>query len=159
MLLPTQAGGFDQFNVFPKRIAVDKTKYIEQLDKYPKYEFMFLRPQHWGKSTFLQTLANYYDKSKQHLFNDLFRDFYIGKHPTSSRSSLLVLQFDFSAFGAFNTFEEMSQQFDDYMHETLRTFLVTNKEYLKPFNSASLDAANGSLSLSCVLVCRADPSA
>ena len=53
---------------------------------------MYLRPRRWDKSTFLQTLPNYYGKNKADEFEDTFDQLYTGKHPTPSRSSLLVLQ-------------------------------------------------------------------
>jgi hypothetical protein len=152
MLLPTRGGGFDELTVLPKLIAADKTKYIELLDKSPKYQYLFLRPRRWGKSTFLETLAHYYDKSRCHIFEDDFRDFYIGRHPTSSRNSLLVLRFDFSSIGALGTIEDMKQQFHDYMFTTLETFLFTNQEVLKPIDRMILDSANGARSLNRVLV-------
>jgi hypothetical protein len=100
--------------VFPNLIAAEQTRYIERLDRHPKYEFLFLRPQRWGKSTFLKTLANYYDKSKRNLFDHLFRDLYIGMCPTPSRSSLLVLCFDFSSISGVT--DNLQQQFNRLMY-------------------------------------------
>ena len=97
--LPTQ-GGFKEVTSLHNVIAVDKTAYIGLLDEDQRYRYMFLRPRRWGKSTFLQTLANYYDKTKKEHFYHIFGDLYIGKHPTWGRNSLLVLQFDFSSVSA-----------------------------------------------------------
>jgi len=108
-------------------LAADKTMYIEELDKSVQYAYMFLRPRRWGKSTFLQTLANYYDKNKSAFFEETFGQLYIGKHPTASRSSLLVLLFDFSVV-------QTADQFRDGFHRTLnrflRTFLDNNAKFL-----------------------------
>ena len=142
--------------MFPKLIAADKTKYIELLDRCPKYQYLFLRPRRWGKSTFLDTLANYYDKSKQEFFNDSFRDLYIGKHPTSSRSSLLILRFDFSSIGALDAIESMKECFHRYMSHQLKTFIKRNESFLEPIDSLSLNKEDGPQSLREVLVSRAD---
>ena len=153
-LLPTRAGGFEQLNAFPELIAADKTKYIEELDKLPKYEVIFLRPRRWGKTTFLDTLANYYDKSQKARFNHLFRDFYIGMHPTPDRSSLLVLRFDFSSISGAT--DDLGTQFHNNIHSTLKSFLKTNQEFLRPVDPAMLNPADGAASLREVLVCHVD---
>jgi hypothetical protein len=111
----------------PGILAADKTWYIEELDKSLQYEYMFLRPWRWGKSTFLQTLASYYDKTKAAEFEDIFGQLYIGKHPTPSRNSLLVLLFDFSLIQTADNFEK---SFHQTLNRFLRTFLIKNAEFL-----------------------------
>jgi|SRR5712672_1002427 hypothetical protein len=134
----------------PGIIAADKTIYIEELDKSPEYQYMFLRPRRWGKSTFLQMLADYYDKSKESRFNDTFGQLYIGKHPTPCRSSLLVLLFDFSGI---ETYERLRESFNDTLNQTLRAFLDANTEFLGNPISETVINANANLSLQAVLVC------
>jgi hypothetical protein len=114
----------------PNIVAADKTKYIEELDKAQQYQYMFLRPRRWGKSTFLQTLAKYYDKSEGEHFNSIFGDLYIGKHPTYARSSLLVILFDFSTISTIGSMECTAREYDARMFSTLRRFLDKNRSFL-----------------------------
>lgn len=123
--------------------------YIEELDKSPQSEYMFLRPRRWGKSTFLQMLANYYDKTKAGQFGDIFGQFYIGKHPTSARSSFLVLVFDFSCI---RTYGDVFESFNDTLNETLRAFLHANAEFLGYPDPKALIKAKATSSLQAVLV-------
>ena len=43
---------------------VDKTEYIEKLEKLAEKRIMFLRPRKFGKTLFTSTLENYYDLKK-----------------------------------------------------------------------------------------------
>jgi len=133
----------------PGILAADKTMYIERLDKSQEYQYMFLRPRRWGKSTFLQMLANYYDKSKAWKFDDTFGQLYIGKHPTQCRSSLLVLLFDFSSI---RTSDEIDQSFNYQLNKSLREFLTSNAEFLKYPNPEELIRDRATESLEAVLV-------
>jgi len=54
--------GFPHLATYPHLIAADKTPYIEILDRKPKYQYSYLRPRRFGKSTFLQMLESYYDQ-------------------------------------------------------------------------------------------------
>ncbi|TDL23086.1 DUF1703-domain-containing protein [Rickenella mellea] len=110
-------------------IAADKTQYIEKLDSSSTYHYMFLRPRRWGKSTFLRTLTDYYDKYTADTFNDKFGQLYIGKNPTPSHNTLLILFFDFSSIRTAS-YEVMQLDFDAYVLRTLRKFLVKYKDLL-----------------------------
>jgi Predicted AAA-ATPase len=114
----------------PNIVPTDKMKYIEELDKVQQYQYMFLQPRRWGKSTFLQTLVKYYDKSKGKHFNSIFGDLYIGKHPTYTRSSLLVILFDFSTILTIGSMECTAWEYNARMFSTLRQFLDKNRSFL-----------------------------
>lgn len=115
---------------------------------------MFLRPRRWGKSTFLQTLIDYYDKTKKDCFNDIFGDLYIGKHPTSDRSTLLVLRFDFSTVSGTSTPNTMKEQFDRTINNELKGFLEQNQAFLGGLKLELVDNSDGVKSLMAVLVSR-----
>ena len=66
---------------------VDKTKYIEQLESLNDKTIMFLRPRKFGKTLFTSVLENYYDVQKEHKFEKLFGETYIGKNPTGKKNS------------------------------------------------------------------------
>jgi hypothetical protein len=115
---------------------------------------MFLRPRRWGKSTFLQTLTDYYDKAKKDRFNDIFGDLYIGKHHTSGRNSLLVLRFDFSTVSGTSTPNTMREQFDRMIKDELKRSLEQSQAFLGGLNLELVDNSDGAKSLMEVLVSR-----
>jgi Predicted AAA-ATPase len=87
--------GFENFFSEPGAIVVDKTHFIPLLEE-SDFQYMFLRPRRWGKSTFLSMLAAYYDVKTKDSFEEIFGELEIGKAPTESRNSHLILLFDFS---------------------------------------------------------------
>jgi hypothetical protein len=77
-------------------VYVDKTRYIEELEKLHAPYLLFVRPRHFGKSLFLSTLEHYYDLNRKDDFAHLFGDLYIGQHPTERRNKYFILHVDFS---------------------------------------------------------------
>ncbi|GHS94215.1 hypothetical protein FACS1894207_2050 [Bacteroidia bacterium] len=75
---------------------VDKTHFIEMLEKENNTYLFFTRPRKFGKSLFFSMLSHYYDINRAGKFEQLFGDLYIGKHPTPKHNSMVVLNFDFS---------------------------------------------------------------
>jgi hypothetical protein len=141
------------FNLITRHnlIASDKTNFIEVIDREPKYQYMFLRPSRWGKSTFLHMLASYYDKGKADKFTDMFGQLYIGKKPTPCRSTLLVLLFDFSTIPTFSG-ADMEDLFHRDINEVLDHFLQDNARFLGNPDSRKLIDKNSTVSLKRVLV-------
>lgn len=74
---------------------VDKTSFIPLIEQSDRF-FFFIRPRRFGKSLTLNMLQHYYDVRTKDLFDDLFGDLHIGKHPTEDRNSYLVLYLNFS---------------------------------------------------------------
>jgi hypothetical protein len=122
------------------------------LDEKHQYQYMFLRPRRWGKSTFLQTLADYYDKRKTDSFDSTFGQLYIGKHPTNARSAFLVLTFDFTSISVLATLQRTIEDFDGMMNSTLRDFLDKNAAFLGNPDIENLMIGNGGQCLDRVLV-------
>ncbi len=73
---------------------VDKTHFIQTLESINERYLVFLRPRRFGKSLFVSLLEHYYDKKWRD--EKLFDNFYIGKHPTSLKSSYYTITFSFS---------------------------------------------------------------
>ena len=82
---------------------VDKTQYIEKLENLAEKRIMFLRPRKFGKTLFTSTLENYYDIKKADKFEELYKDTYIGTHPTKLKNSYHILRFNFSGIDTTNT--------------------------------------------------------
>ncbi|SUY64551.1 putative AAA-ATPase [Clostridium sporogenes] len=82
--------GISNFEVLRQEdyLYVDKTSYIELLDRYAPYNF-FIRPRRFGKSLFISMIENYYDINKKDKFEELFGDLYIGKNTTKNKNKFL----------------------------------------------------------------------
>lgn len=98
---------------------VDKTAYIEQLEKTARFLFL-IRPRHFGKSLFLNMLYCYYDVDYADRFDELFGDQYIGKHPTDEQGQYLVLYFNFSAVRG--TGDNLEKNFNSYAKIQMEAF-------------------------------------
>ncbi|MDR1270562.1 MAG: AAA family ATPase, partial [Planctomycetaceae bacterium] len=61
---------------------VDKTCFIETLERESNKNHFFIRPRKFGKSLFFSMLSYYYDINYADQFERLFGDLYIGQHPT-----------------------------------------------------------------------------
>ncbi|SDZ95116.1 PD-(D/E)XK nuclease superfamily protein [Thiothrix caldifontis] len=101
---------------------VDKTDYIARLEENGKYHIL-LRPRRFGKSLFLSALEHYYDIGYQTDFEAIFSTLYIGKHPTTLKSSYQVLFMEFSGIATEQGFERLYQDFDRKISISLQAFL------------------------------------
>ena len=62
---------------------VDKTRFIPEIEAANDFFFFFFfRPRRFGKSLLMNMLRQYYDVRKASLFERLFGDLWIGRHPT-----------------------------------------------------------------------------
>ena len=102
---------------------VDKTKFIEKLEKLNERYVMFLRPRRFGKSLFIAVLEAYYDKYYKDDFNLLFGDTYIGKNITKKANSYLIMRFDFSGIDI----NDVENSFSKYLLESLKSFVEKYK--------------------------------
>ena len=78
---------------------VDKTRYIEKVEKANKF-FFFIRPRRFGKSLTMSMLRHYYDINQTDKFDSLYGDLYIGKHPTPDHNKYLILYLNFAVVNA-----------------------------------------------------------
>lgn len=124
-LSPRERGFFTLLR-YPGTIVADKTYYIHLLEKQ-QFQYMFLRPRRWGKSTFLNMLAAYYVINTRDQFDHLFG---IGKEPTASRNSHLVLLFDFSSIIPGGSYVDVKQRIFENISVSLRRFLIKYREIL-----------------------------
>ncbi|KAG0279528.1 hypothetical protein BGZ97_009562, partial [Linnemannia gamsii] len=123
-VLPRDHPNFFDWRTIAGTIFADKSSYIEDLEKgAPNYRYVFLRPRRFGKSAFLNMLCAYYDIHKANIFDDLFGPLYIGKNPTASKNTHLVLKFDLSSISVSGSVDEMKTSFNDYINDVLRQFL------------------------------------
>ena len=78
---------------------VDKTRYIEKVERANKY-FFFIRPRRFGKSLTMSMLRHYYDINQTDKFERLYGDTYIGKHPTLNHNKYLIIYLNFAVVNA-----------------------------------------------------------
>nr|WP_026486306.1 ATP-binding protein [Caldanaerobius polysaccharolyticus] len=83
-------------------LYVDKTMFIEKIEKLNSNYLFFIRPRRFGKSLFLSTLENYYDINAVDDFNELFGDLYIGKNPTNQKNKYMIFRLNFSGLNTSN---------------------------------------------------------
>ena len=115
---------------------VDKTRFIELLEKENNTYQFFIRPRRFGKSLFLSSLENYYDLNKKDKFESIFGNFYIGKNPTSEQGKYAVIQFDFSGLNTDSHYEFKSS-FSNEIQETVKAFIDTYKNVIPNYEALS----------------------
>lgn len=108
---------------------VDKTQYIEELEKTAAFLFL-IRPRRFGKSLFLNMLYTYYDVKYADRFDELFGNQYIGKHPTGEQGTYLVLYFNFSAVRG--TGQDLEENFNMYAKIQMEAFADQYASYFEP---------------------------
>jgi len=101
---------------------VDKTNFIEMLEKENnKYQF-FIRPRKFGKSLFFSMLSYYYDMNHANRFQELFGSLFIGKNPTPRKNSYTVMEFDFSGIDT-NSPDRFLKSFNEKVQSLVQQFL------------------------------------
>ena len=117
---------------------VDKTMFIELLEKeHNSYQF-FIRPRKFGKSLFFSMLSNYYDMLRADRFHTLFGGLYIGNHPTPRKNSYAVMEFDFSGLDTSNP-ESFKKSFTGKIQLLVQQFL---KKYESVFEQTNILIGN-----------------
>lgn len=120
-----------------KRLYVDKTRFIDLLEKEDNPYPFFIRPRRFGKSLFLSLLEYYYDILYKDQFDHLFGDLYIGKHPTVLRNRLVVLALDFSGLET-KTEELFKESFTKTVRNRMIDFLYSHEKLFSPVSPDSI---------------------
>lgn len=126
--------------VYDNYVYVDKTKYIEKLEKFDSSYVMFLRPRRFGKSLFTSVLANYYDLNESTNFEKLFGETYIGKNPTKEKNSYYILKFNFTGLNT-DTKESLEETFIRTIKDSFDRFIESynlNTDYIQEGTAASI---------------------
>jgi Predicted AAA-ATPase/PD-(D/E)XK nuclease superfamily len=106
----------------------DRTQFIETLEKWPSKFPVFLRPRRFGKSLFIMMLHHYYGLEYKQEFPTLFKNLYIGQHPTAEANKYMVLSFDFSGIDTTNH-ESTYQGFLKNTLTGVSIFMTTYKDF------------------------------
>ena len=103
---------------------VDKTNYLEELEKFYNKRLIYLRPRRFGKTLFTSMMYYYYDIKSKDMFEELFKDTYIHDKPTDLRNSYYVLKFDFSGVStSVNDATDIKEQFNEKVMYAIKKFI------------------------------------
>ena len=102
---------------------IDRTDYIERLEKSKESFVVFLRPRRFGKSLWVSILRHYYGVQYKDKFDMLFGNYYIGKNPTLSANTYLILSFDFSGIESEDK-EKVYRDFLEIIREGISSFMT-----------------------------------
>jgi len=103
---------FKKVKINNEYLYIDKTDYIEKLEKSNESFNIFLRPRRFGKSLFISTLYYYYDENAYDEFETIFNNTYISKNSTPLKNSFRILFFEFSGIEVENrTIEQIKSSF------------------------------------------------
>lgn len=94
-LIPYGITGFKKLRS-DNYVYVDKTRYVELLEKQGILYPFVVRPRRFGKSLFADTLRAYYDINEATDFEKNFRGTYISSHKTPLANQFYILRFVFS---------------------------------------------------------------
>jgi len=100
-------------------VYVDRTAHIRDVEALGDV-LVFLRPRHFGKSLWLQTLANYYDVRRADEFDELFGGLAAGQRPPASR--YFILQWNLSKVDASGSVEQISESIREHVSSQAKTF-------------------------------------
>ena len=113
---------------------VDKTRFIELLERENNKNQFFIRPRKFGKSLFISMLSYYYDLLRADRFQELFGELFIGKNPTPLKNSYAVMEFDFSGIDTASP-ENFIQSFNGKVQLSVQQFL---KNYETVFEQSDM---------------------
>jgi hypothetical protein len=103
----------------------DKTRFIREIEALgtAARAVLALFPRRFGKTTFLDTVAEYYDvnNKKAAKFAALFSATDVGKNPTSLKSRFMVLRLNFSGIEA-TSFADFNIKFSEKVKKAIGTF-------------------------------------
>ena len=118
---PYGCANFNSFNE-DKVAFVDKTNFIEVIDKLDTKYPILLRPRRFGKTTFVQMLDYFYDISKKDQYDEVFRGTKIHEMNLPSHNTYHVLNLEFSEiFG--NTSDQLVEGFTSNIIDSITDFI------------------------------------
>ena len=101
---------------------VDKTQFIEVLEREYIWHPFIVRPRRFGKTLFTNTLMSYYDSACADQFEQNFKGTYIYDHKTKLASSFCVLYFSFVGI----TCDDICGNFIRSIRNSIKLFLINN---------------------------------
>ena len=123
-VIPYGDASFETFN--KENVAfVDKTEYINILDKLNTKYPILLRPRRFGKTTFVKMLLCFYDISYKDKYDEIFKGTKILEMNLPSHNSYHVIKFDFSGVSGTDT----ASLITNFNHKLAEAFTNFNCRY------------------------------
>jgi len=122
--VPYGIGNFEELKKY-HYYYVDKTKFIEYLDRFQVKTPLFLRPRRFGKSLLISTISCFYDIKKKDDFEILFGDTFISKIKEDlliPPNSQYILTLDFSQVSFEGDFAVFKEKFQNYLKRSFLSF-------------------------------------
>jgi hypothetical protein len=104
-------------------VYVDRTGYLREVERLGRV-LVFLRPRRFGKSLWLQTLANYYDLRRADEHETLFGGLEAGRQPTALAHRYFVLQWNFSVVDPSGGVEKIAASLREHVASQAKTFFA-----------------------------------
>jgi hypothetical protein len=111
-----------------KTLSVDKSGFIETLEKCGNAHVMMLRPHGFGKSHLIDMLFQYYDKSSAEVFNENYAGSYIRMHPTPLKNGFRVIKFVFTGLRGVAE-DSFDDSFRKCVADGLSDFVKRNSDF------------------------------
>jgi hypothetical protein len=122
-------------------LYVDRTSYVGEVERLGDV-LVFLRPRRFGKSLWLQTLANYYDLRQEGEFDALFGGLAAGRDPTPLANRFFVLQWNLSEIDAGGGVERIAESIREHVSSRAKIFALDYDGHLPAaVNTAASPAA------------------
>ena len=123
-VIPYGDASFETFN--KENVAfVDKTEYINILDKLNTKYPILLRPRRFGKTTFVKMLLCFYDISYKDKYDEIFKGTKILEMNLPSHNTYHVIKFDFSGISGTDTVSLIT----NFNHKLAEAFTNFNRRY------------------------------
>ena len=123
---PYGVSSFKNFNKL-NRAFVDKTEFINVIDKLDNPYPVLLRPRRFGKTTFVQMLDCFYDISYKDKYDEIFKGTKIHEMNLPSHNTYHVIDFEFSNISG-STSEQLVESFSKNILNSIKLFLDKYKE-------------------------------
>ena len=121
---PYGVSSFEEFNRLNKAY-VDKTEFINVIDKLDSPYPVLLRPRRFGKTTFVQMLLCFYDISYKDKYDEIFKGTKILEMNLPSHNTYHVIKFDFSGISGTDTVSLIT----NFNHKLAEAFTNFNCRY------------------------------
>ena len=137
---PYGISSFEDFNKLNKAF-VDKTEFINVIDKLDSPYPVLLRPRRFGKTTFVQMLLCFYDISFKDKYDEIFKGTKILEMNLPSHNSYHVIKFDFSGISGTNV-ESLITNFNQKVSVGINDFLIRYPDFEFSNDYTGRDPAN-----------------
>ena len=137
---PYGVSSFEEFNKL-NRAYVDKTEFINVIDKLDSPYPVLLRPRRFGKTTFVKMLLCFYDISYKDKYDEIFKGTKIHEMNLPSHNTYHVIKFDFSGVSGDNA-KDLIVNFNQKLSVGINDFQIRYPDFEFSNDYTGRDPAN-----------------